>query len=126
MALGDVGQAANGIELVGHPYNEDDIERRRIVVEELGHDGLHAWKRRRKTRNVFNLVGKSKKLHQESPLEAHSRIISLLFTPSLLLVTYQLTIITTLLDGQAHALNIMTSYKSLQRGRHPNECTISL
>ena len=43
MALTDVGMATDGVVLVGDPDDEDDVERRRRVVEELRHDRLHPW-----------------------------------------------------------------------------------
>lgn len=44
MSLGDVGVAADGIILVRHPHDQDDVERRGRVVEKLRHDGLHPCK----------------------------------------------------------------------------------
>ena len=41
MFLRDGGVAADGVVLVGHPHDEDDVEGRRRVLKELGHDGLH-------------------------------------------------------------------------------------
>ncbi len=41
MALADVGVAAERVVLVGDPHDQDDVERRRRVVEELRHDRLH-------------------------------------------------------------------------------------
>ena len=38
----DRGVAANGIILVTKPDHEDDVEGSGGVLEELGHDGLHA------------------------------------------------------------------------------------
>ena len=43
MAFTDVSMATDGVVLVGDPDDEDDVERRRRVVEELGHDRLHTW-----------------------------------------------------------------------------------
>lgn len=37
-----VGVAADGVVLIGQPDDEDDVEGRRRVIEELRHDGLHA------------------------------------------------------------------------------------
>ena len=34
--------AADGVVLVGDPHDQDDVEGGRRVLEELGHDGLHA------------------------------------------------------------------------------------
>ena len=45
MAFTDVGMATDGVVLVGDPDDEDDVERRRRVVEEFGHDRLHTWAR---------------------------------------------------------------------------------
>lgn len=42
--LAGVGMAANGIVLIRQPYNEDDVEGRGGVIEELGHNCLHAYK----------------------------------------------------------------------------------
>ena len=42
MALAGVRVAADGVVLIGQPDDEDDVESRRRVVEELRHDGLHA------------------------------------------------------------------------------------
>lgn len=41
MAFAGVGVAADGVVLIGQPDDEDDVERRGRVVEELRHDGLH-------------------------------------------------------------------------------------
>lgn len=45
---GDVGMAADGLVLVGHPHHQNDVEGRRRVLEELGHDCLHACGREAK------------------------------------------------------------------------------
>jgi hypothetical protein len=37
--------AANRIVLIGYPHNKDNIEGGGRVIEELGHDGLHADQR---------------------------------------------------------------------------------
>lgn len=37
-----VGVTADGIVLISQPNNEDNVERCCCVIEELGHDGLHA------------------------------------------------------------------------------------
>lgn len=42
VALAGVGVAADGVVLVSQPHDEDDVEGRGGVVEELRHDGLHA------------------------------------------------------------------------------------
>ena len=51
VSLRDGGVAADGVVLVRHPHDQDDVERRVRVLEELGHDGLHAWKRTRRQCN---------------------------------------------------------------------------
>ena len=43
MAFTDVGMATDGVVLVGDPDDEDDVKRRRSVVEKLRHDRLHTW-----------------------------------------------------------------------------------
>lgn len=43
VAFAGVGVTADGVVLIGQPHDEDDVEGRCCVVEELGHDGLHAW-----------------------------------------------------------------------------------
>ena len=43
MALRYVSMAANSIVLIGHPDENDHVKCRRTVVEELGHDRLHAY-----------------------------------------------------------------------------------
>ena len=45
----DVGVAANGLVLVGHPHHQDDVEGRGRVLEELGHDRLHACSERERS-----------------------------------------------------------------------------
>lgn len=42
VAFAGVGVAANGVILIGQPDDENDVESRCRVVEELRHDGLHA------------------------------------------------------------------------------------
>lgn len=42
MSLGNNSVTANGIILIRHPDDEDDVERRRGVVEKFRHDRLHA------------------------------------------------------------------------------------
>lgn len=37
-----VGVTADGIILISQPNDEDNVERCRRIIEELGHDGLHA------------------------------------------------------------------------------------
>lgn len=54
MPLARVGVAADGIVLVSQPHNEDDVESRGGVIEELGHDRLHAY-REREGENVTRL-----------------------------------------------------------------------
>lgn len=42
MTFAGVGVTADGIVLISQPNNEDNVECCRRVIEELGHDGLHA------------------------------------------------------------------------------------
>lgn len=42
MTFAGVGVTADGIVLISQPDDEDNVEGRRRVIEELGHDGLHA------------------------------------------------------------------------------------
>jgi hypothetical protein len=42
MFFGDGGVATDGVVLVGDPHDQDDVEGGGCVLEELGHDGLHA------------------------------------------------------------------------------------
>ena len=42
--LGQRGVAADGVVLVGDPHDQDDVESRGRVLEELGHDRLHSCK----------------------------------------------------------------------------------
>lgn len=44
VAFAGVCVAADGVVLIGQPDDEDDVEGRGRVVEELRHDGLHAWR----------------------------------------------------------------------------------
>lgn len=46
VSLAGVGVAADRVVLVRQPHNEDDVERGRGVIEELGHYGLHTWGQR--------------------------------------------------------------------------------
>lgn len=55
MPFAGVGVAADGVVLVGQPHDEDDVEGGGGVVEELRHDGLHAWERGRDLYHLFNL-----------------------------------------------------------------------
>ena len=42
MSACDGGVAADGLVLVTHPHQHNDVKRRGGVIEELGHDGFHA------------------------------------------------------------------------------------
>ena len=41
-SLGNVGVRADGVVLVGHPHDQDDVEGSRCVFEEFRHDRFHA------------------------------------------------------------------------------------
>ena len=42
MSFADVGVAADGVVLVSDPDDQNDVEGGGCVIEELGHDRLHA------------------------------------------------------------------------------------
>ena len=42
--FGDGRVAANGVVLVCHPHDEDDVKRSCCVLEKFRHDGLHSYK----------------------------------------------------------------------------------
>lgn len=44
MALGERSVATDGVVLVGHPHDQNDVESRCSVVEKLGHNRLHAYR----------------------------------------------------------------------------------
>lgn len=46
MALGYACVTADGIELIGDPYNQYDVECSCGIIEELRHNSLHACNRR--------------------------------------------------------------------------------
>ena len=54
--LRDGRVTADGVVLVCDPDDEDDVEGRRRVLEELGHDGFHPWKAKNNKNTVYNVI----------------------------------------------------------------------